>query len=103
MEHITLPPPGAYGYAGSCVSCMEGTDTGLVLDGDAEWIIGVMGVIGISIDQALATLRWTDDSVPAGRVQVPVRVCAGCAGPRLKVGLITRGGALPGVSQPVDA
>lgn len=85
-------------YQGSCIACLNGTDTGLVCDGDAEFAVAVLTCLGLPYDQAIAALGWTGQC-PDGRVQVPVRVCAACAGrvgKGLPTGLVT--GELPVVA-----
>ena len=102
-----LPPSGLHGdYTGSCVVCLNGTETAVAFEGEAEWVIAGFTVLGVMSDQSRATLaesapeRWQDGKVPAGRVTEAVRVCGDCAGRAgFPVGLIDAGVSLPGVVQ----
>ena len=44
-------------YAGSCVSCLSGTDTALAFEGEIEWLAAVLINLGVPHDQAVATVR----------------------------------------------
>ena len=87
-------------YEGSCISCLRGTDTGLIFDGPAEWAVAGLINLGLTYPEAHQTLGWTD-GCPAGWLQTPIRVCADCAGrvgSGLPVGLVTGDlGELPAI------
>lgn len=90
---MTMPPPNLRGdYAGSCVACMQGTDTGLAFIGDAVFAAAGLTALGIPEDQVQFTLAAAagnvDGEVPEGEMPVVVRVCASCASRAdLEVGL----------------
>ncbi|QWF78675.1 hypothetical protein [Amycolatopsis sp. CA-230715] len=78
------PPPNLHGnYAGSCVVCLKGTDTGLVFIGDAAFISAGLTALGIPKDQVVHTLAaatgGVDGAHPAGDMPMGVRVCKSCA------------------------
>jgi hypothetical protein len=91
---------------GSCVNCGRGTDTALALDGEAEWYIAFLTVLGIAEDEATATLRaYLDPSPPAGqvpdgRMTITVRVCAECVS-QASAPFPAPALAMPGMSVPV--
>lgn len=108
MKRSTAPVSGLQGdHRGTCITCIQPTDTGLAFVGEAEWILAGFHVLGIPQDQALATLADGDPrfrpvgKVPNGRVTIALRVCGDCANrAKFPVGLITAGGELPAVRQP---
>jgi hypothetical protein len=80
-------------YRGSCVVCMQGTDTGLVFRGPAEFAIA--GLVRMGVPQAQGAILVSKatgtavGSVPSGDIDVPLRVCANdAARAGLSVGLI---------------
>jgi hypothetical protein len=87
---------------------MTGTDTGLAFVGEPEWVIAGLVVLGIPMDEAVATwrvfLEEEFEEVPDVRTRdftYTVRVCQACvdaSGAPLTVGLI--GGGVPGYHEP---
>ncbi len=67
---VNFPPtPGLDGtYSDACVRCLQGTDAGVAFEGSAEWVVAGLVSLGISLDQAVAMLGWTDGSVPSGKI-----------------------------------
>jgi hypothetical protein len=68
--------------AGSCIVCGYGTDTGLAFQGEPEWCIAGLVVLGLDAVEAEATFRTgigrgPNDLVP-GFATVTYRVCAAC-------------------------
>lgn len=99
-ERVTAGLQGT--YDGTCVACLQPTDTGLGFEGEAEWIIAGLTLLGVGQDEALQTLASADPrfrpvgKVPIGTVKVVFRVCGACAGKRnFPVALITAAGELP--------
>jgi hypothetical protein len=83
QQGVHVPPPGLDGtYDGSCIVCLEGTDTGLAFRGSAEWSTAGLMVLGVPQDQATAIVQEANGSpagtLPAGLVTTGVRVCRGC-------------------------
>ena len=82
-----IPKPGLSGDGRtSCVVCMGGTDTGMLLEGEAEWLAGAVSQLGIPIEQAttMVTASFADlgrdpTVPPPGRHEMLVRICARCA------------------------
>lgn len=68
------------GFEGSCIACLTGTDTGIGIGGDAEWKAAALTVMGVPMDQAVATINALieDTGIPDGDAVV-LRACAGCA------------------------
>lgn len=68
------------GFEGSCIACLTGTDTGIGIGGDAEWKAAALTVMGVPMDQAVATINALieDHQIPDGTCVV-MRVCAACA------------------------
>jgi hypothetical protein len=93
-------------YRGTCIVCLEPTDTGLAVRGEPEAAMAVLMVLGVPGDQAAAVLPQAlgcaPGMVPDGEVTVPFRVCARCAArlPGARVGLILAGAELPTVRVP---
>jgi len=102
--------------AGSCVACGRGTDTALAVEGEAEWHVAFLGVLGIPTDQAvdLAALTTgsqlgfailgTHSKLPDGRFLKMYRVCVECvekSGAHLPRPVpAVEGADLPAVRQP---
>lgn len=72
----------------SCVACYRGdTTTALVFRGEAEWAAAGLHVLGVSESEALATIELFAEqelgsppgTVPAGTLDLAVRVCPSCA------------------------
>lgn len=108
MNEHTLPPPGLQGtYKGSCIVCFQGTDTGLMLRGDAEWIIAGLMHLGMrDFDEAAAVVAHghgcDPGMVPDGVLSPAIQVCESCvkkSGSDIKVGLVASG-VLPCYQQP---
>ncbi len=79
-----LPKPGLDGsYSGSCVACLQGTDTALAFRGEPEWLIAGLTRLGIPDDQATVMVSQGLGS-PAGQVpdvntvELAFRVCQKC-------------------------
>jgi hypothetical protein len=73
-------------YSGSCVACLTGTDTGLVIAGEAEMHVAAMACWGLSPDRAVEILRYQCGPPPPpprevrdGELKVNYRVCTVCA------------------------
>jgi hypothetical protein len=73
---------------GSCIGCGQGTDTAVVLRGEADWHLEFLGVMGLSQDEAVAMLasghpRWREEArhglVPGEVLKHGYRVCQHCA------------------------
>jgi hypothetical protein len=91
--------PGLQGdYRGSCLICFQGTDTGVVLEGEAEFIMGAMIKLGVPPNEVGPILARLDrrfrpvGKVPVGRVGFVVRICGDCfekvGGDRTRLNLI---------------
>lgn len=69
-------------FRGSCAVCLSGTDTILGFEGCAEWVIAGLGVLGVPIDEAPATLSafrgLPNGTVPDGVFTQMVQVCERC-------------------------
>ncbi len=71
------------------MACFKGDcTTALAFEGDAEWILAGLTVIGVPDDQSYATLRhgleldgWEGEPgmVPDGTLRMAFRCCAECA------------------------
>ncbi|GAA1961698.1 hypothetical protein [Amycolatopsis minnesotensis] len=87
------PPPNIQGnYTGSCVACMKGTNTGLVLVGDAAFVSAGLIALGIPQHQVqfvlAAATGHPDGELSAGEMPAVVRACASCARrAKMEVGL----------------
>lgn len=86
--------PGLKGnFEGSCVSCLQGTDTAVGLKGEAEWIIAFeVAKLQIPIDQAVTMLSLATGcdpgKAPNGELALRVALCRECADKAgLEVGL----------------
>lgn len=83
---VDLPPPNLQGnYKGSCLVCLQGTDTGLAFSGHAEWLIAGVEMLGVPKDQSVATVEgfFAEKGAQPGMVldgeyTMFVRVCAAC-------------------------
>lgn len=68
---------------GSCVSCLQGTDTGLTVIGEPEFIVYALELLGVPPEQGRALFcAWCGtepDLVPDCVMTVVLRVCAACA------------------------
>jgi hypothetical protein len=82
----------------SCIACFKGdVPTVIAFEGEAEWILAGLCVLGLPEDQAYATLRhwleteqgWTGGAgtVPTGTLRFSCVCCAECAAPTFPVGL----------------
>ena len=95
---------------GSCVSCGQGTDTGLIVVGEAEWHAAFLVILGIPEDQAGITVSegmgYPIDKVPAGTFTATHRVCRECARrsnvPLPDPAVLHDGALVPAVQQPPD-
>ena len=104
-----LPPPNLQGdYHGSCVVCLQGTDTGIAFVGPAEWAVAGLMTLGIPEDQAFDTISFGTGCdrgmIPEGEQTIPVRVCQSCVdkcGVRFPLGLIATG--IPAISPRSDS
>jgi hypothetical protein len=91
-----LPPAGLDGsYRGSCVVCLQGTDTGLAVRGPAEAYLATLQVLGVPDDQAQTMLEDSSGSapgtVPGGTLTLAARVCRPCveaSGTGLPLGVV---------------
>lgn len=88
LDASDAPEPGIMGdYRESCVVCLQGTDTGLAVQGEAEVAQAVLQVMGVPSDQAATMAEayfaevhgCTDGMVPGGVITFPVRICKACA------------------------
>jgi hypothetical protein len=77
-------PAGA--WRGPCVLCLNGTDTGMLLQGEAQWLVGAISQLGVSPERAatmvtasFAGQRCDPGLVPAGRQEMLVSICSRCA------------------------
>jgi hypothetical protein len=71
-----LPSPGLRGdYTGSCLVCLRGTDTGMIVIGEPDWVAAARARLGLPIDEAI-TIGEND---PVGKQQYIFRVCSECA------------------------
>lgn len=90
-------------YAGSCVVCMHGTDTGLAVRGPAEALAALLEILGLPATQASAMVLYIAETefgckngtVPAEDCTWALRLCRECAAPinksGMEPGLITTG------------
>ncbi len=92
----------------SCIACFRGdTDTGLVLQGEAEFLAAGLLVMGLSEQEAMGTVEVFAEEmgckpgkVPAGVRDWVLRVCRDCASKAgLTVGKLGAG-ELPGYAPP---
>jgi hypothetical protein len=79
-----LPQPGLTGdYGESCTVCLRGTDTGLTLSGEPEWVIAALVNLGLPQEQGLALLSSATGCepglVPDGGTAISLRLCGRCA------------------------
>jgi hypothetical protein len=84
-------------YRQTCIACLGGTDTGLVLTGDAEWVAAGLTKLGVENDVRVVThmisemMECEPGMVPAGEFTMAVRLCRKCAelaGGGVRVGLL---------------
>jgi hypothetical protein len=108
---MKVPPPGLNGtYEDTCVICLQGTDTGLALIGEGEWVIAGLEMLGVPRDEAGDTASRAFGSplghVPIGQdLKVVVTVCAACvekAGHGFPRPTPLFLGEVPGVLQPPE-
>jgi hypothetical protein len=83
--------PGLRGtYEDSCIVCLQGTDTAIVLQGEPEWVVAVYMKLGIPAEQGSFMVSsgfgCAPGMVPIGEITVQTKLCQDCAGP-LPVGL----------------
>jgi hypothetical protein len=104
-------PPGLDGsFRGTCIACIEPTDTAVVLEGCVNFMHAVLGLWGIPQETIQGTLDAGLDDMPKdamvpalvdenGRIvglQQTFRVCADCAGKAsMTAGLYINGGRPP--------
>jgi hypothetical protein len=82
-----VPNAGPGGdWRGSCVLCLHGTDTGMLLQGEAEWLVGAIRQLGVSAEGAatMVTASFADlgcdpGLVPTSRLEMLVSICSRCA------------------------
>lgn len=96
-------------YAGSCVVCLRGTDTGLAFVGEAVFAAEGLNALGLPVEQAVATIQVFAEqemgcargTMPEGEQTWVFRVCQDCAdhSERFIVSLIAKGKLLPGYHQ----
>lgn len=92
---MSLPKPGIDGtYRETCVICLTGTDTGLALSGEAEWVAAALNVMGMPMNEAAVLLSnetgCDPGCVPLGNITLTFRVCRACATKAgLKVSLVS--------------
>lgn len=95
-------------YAGSCVVCLRGTDTGIACEGELEWLAAFLTILGVPRRDATTIVENSDHEIDGtGRGQVTFRVCQGCAAEAEtdrkslpQPALIYVGGEIPCVRQP---
>jgi hypothetical protein len=97
--------PGLQGtHEGSCVVCLKGTDTAVILVGEAEPVAAAYVHLGIPKCEAARIVSTatgcSPGMVPAGEIKVRTRLCRQCAGP-FPVGL-DAGDTLPIVRPPAE-
>ena len=97
--------PGLQGtYEGSCVVCLKGTDTAVLLVGRAEWVVTVYMHLGIPENEAAGAVSTatgcSPGMVPAGEINVRTRLCRQCAR-SFPVGL-DAGETLPMIRKPAE-
>ena len=59
-------------YSGTCVVCLQPTDTALGFRGTAEWLAARLVVLGLPNEQAIAMVQNVEGD------EMMVRVCAAC-------------------------
>ena len=109
---MSQPPPNLQGtYRGSCVACLQGTDTALAFTGEAEWLVAGLVMLGIPEDAASLMVEafFKEQGAKPGMVLdgewvMPVQVCAECvaksAAPFPAPGIPSFG--VPEIRQPPD-
>lgn len=95
-------------YAGSCAVCLTGTDTGISFEGEPDWLVAGLNILGVPYEQAVATV---DPNMPPlddhGRARITYRVCQRCVKkcpasfPNPK--LLISAGTIPVIHQPGGA
>ena len=87
-------------FKGSCVVCLQGTDTALGFAGSPEWCAAALQVLGVPEDQALRMMEAHNGSEQfPDYMELPVRVCAACV-ERCPASFPRPVLALPGVQLP---
>lgn len=76
-------------YKGSCVACLQGTDSGVALVGEAEWLVAAIAFITkdpieVAQKSVEVLMGWSPGMVASGECSMTIRVCEPCAS---KVGL----------------
>lgn len=90
-------------FAGSCVACFGGTDTGLAVVGRLEFVAAVLVNLGLEVDEAVdfVNLQAEQRTPTNDGYAFLLRVCEACARPAgLKVALAVPGSPLPSVQEP---
>ena len=94
----------AHQGASPCVVCLDLTDTGLAVHGDAEWQVAFLTALGVPVEDAILTLEMSPAQGP-GRHRFHVWVCRSCAA-KAKFGrppvpvLLVLGALVPTAVQP---
>lgn len=82
------PPPGLQGdYRDTCVACLRGTDSGLLITGAPEFILFALTRMGLPWEEARRLVcevaaHWYGcdlGMLPLHDMEFPARVCPGCA------------------------
>lgn len=89
--------------AGTCVSCLKPTDTAIDVDGEAEFHMATLMILGLPDDQA-ASMVGQLTNAPAGqafsgRRMAAYRVCTACV-ERTGTNMPRPGLAIPGAEIP---
>jgi hypothetical protein len=95
------PEPGLQGdYWDSCVICLRGTDTGVVMHGPAEFVVGGLMALGVPPDHATKTFQvahYGADAIPGPDIvpgrRSPHRPVVPCCADKIKlpIGLFDEG------------
>lgn len=71
--------PEHMGRSGSCISCLQGTDTALGFCGDLEWVAAGLMNLGLPSNEAIVLVEQTPFPQDAkGRNEAVFQVCASC-------------------------
>jgi hypothetical protein len=87
LDPTRMQPPGFDGtFNGTCIACITPTDTGVMLEGRAEFHIAAMQLWGIPDEQIASLLRMDVKTyelraheIPEGSFRAGFRVCERCA------------------------
>lgn len=98
-RHVPAPAPApAPGinntYDGACVVCYRGTDTGVAFDCDADFAMAALTMLGVPMDQAIATVQRVHATQMNPNKPWAVHLCRRCAarsGSGFEVGLAATG------------